>query len=51
MGLEGHRRKASGARPMGDGKAETEVGGYGVILWGFPEILWDFNVLLKFVSV
>jgi hypothetical protein len=30
-----------------DGKAEAkaEVEGYGVILWGFQEILWDFNVL------
>ena len=38
-----------------DGKeeeeAEAEAEGYGVILWGFQEILWDFNVLLKFVAV
>ena len=35
-----------------DGKAEAEAEeGYVVILWGFHEILWDFNVLLKFVSV
>ena len=27
-----------------DGKAEAEEG-YGVILWGFQEILRDFNVL------
>jgi len=27
-----------------DGKAGAEEG-YGVILWGFQEILWDFNVL------
>jgi hypothetical protein len=28
-----------------DGKGEAEEEGYGVILWGFQEILWDFNVL------
>ena len=32
-------------RCLRDGKAEEEEEEYGVILWGFQEILWDFNVL------